>query len=90
MERAYVLNGFLQSRRIFATLNDYVPNSWICFEFKNKSVSLHHYTLKSSGQGAHFFVQWEIEGSNDGSTWKSLDSRNTTRIIREIFVGIPL
>jgi hypothetical protein len=54
-----------------------VTNSWICFDFKDRSVSLQHYTLKSSGQGAHFFVQWVIEGSNDGSTWKSLDIRNT-------------
>jgi hypothetical protein len=53
------------------------PNSWICFDFKDRSVSLQHYTLKSSGQGGHYFIQWEIEGSNDGSTWKSLDNRNT-------------
>jgi hypothetical protein len=53
------------------------PNSWICFDFKDKCASLQHYTLKSGSRGAHYLVQWEIEGSNDGNTWKSLDSRNT-------------
>jgi hypothetical protein len=53
------------------------PNSWISFDFKDKSVFLQHYTLKSAGFGHHYFTQWEIEGSNDGNTWESLDSRNT-------------
>jgi hypothetical protein len=64
--------------------NDYwyshdAPASWICFDFKDKSLSLRHYTLKSGGNPYQPFVHWEIEGSNDGSptgTWKSLDSRN--------------
>jgi hypothetical protein len=50
---------------------------WISFGFKDVRVSLQHYTLKSSGHGSCYFTQWEIEGSNDGSTWKSVDSRNT-------------
>jgi hypothetical protein len=53
-----------------------IPNSWICFDFKDKSVFLEHYTLKSGGNGNCYFIQWEIEGSNDCSTWKSLDGRN--------------
>jgi hypothetical protein len=62
--------------------NDYwcsenVENSWICCDFKDKSVLLRHYTLKSNYHGYHCFVQWQIEGSNDENTWKSLDSRET-------------
>jgi hypothetical protein len=55
-----------------------VPDSWICFDFKEKSVSLQHYTVKSESIMGYFCVQWELEGSNDGKTWRSLDSRNTT------------
>jgi hypothetical protein len=60
--------------------NDYwaskdVPNSWICFDFKEKSVSLQHYTLKSNNY-RYFCIEWVIEGSNDGNTWKVLDNRN--------------
>jgi hypothetical protein len=54
-----------------------VPNSWICFDFKEKPVLLQHYTLKSHNWDTHFPIQWVIEGSNDGNTWKVLDNRNT-------------
>jgi hypothetical protein len=54
-----------------------MSNSWICFDFKEKSISLQHYTLKSGSLTDHYFIQWAIEGSNDGRTWKSLDSQNT-------------
>jgi hypothetical protein len=60
--------------------NDYwrswnVRNSWICFDFKEKVVSLQHYTLKSWSND--HFIQWEIEGSNDEETWRSIDTRST-------------
>jgi hypothetical protein len=53
------------------------PDSWICFDLKDKQISLQHYTLKSTGNGCRYFIQWEIEGSKDGNTWKNLDNRNT-------------
>ena len=53
------------------------PNSWICFDFKDKTVSLTKYSLKSDGAGGGHLIQWVIEGSNDGGTWEELDSRNT-------------
>jgi hypothetical protein len=52
------------------------PDSWLCFDFKDKRISLQHYTLKSGGEN-YYFIQWEIEGSVNGNTWKSLDKRNT-------------
>jgi hypothetical protein len=55
------------------------PNSWICFDFKEKNISLERYTLKSDG-GGHYLVQWEIEGSNDGTTWTRVDRRNTQEL----------
>ena len=54
------------------------PNSWVSFDFKEKKVSLSSYTLKSrTDWDEKQPVQWEIEGSNDESSWVSLDSRNT-------------
>ena len=46
------------------------PNSWICFDFIENAVSLTGYSLSSDRD-----VQWVIEGSKDGSSWKELDSR---------------
>jgi hypothetical protein len=53
------------------------PNSWICFDFKDRSVALNRYTLKSNPYADSDFVSWVIEGSNDGSNWTTLDERNT-------------
>jgi hypothetical protein len=50
-------------------------NSWICFDFKTRCVELERYVLryrKSNGPGP-----CEIEGSNDGTNWKILESRMT-------------
>ena len=52
-------------------------NSWICFDFKDKKVSLTEYILKSDGSRGWHLLQWVIEGSNDGRCWKELDRRNT-------------
>jgi hypothetical protein len=54
-------------------------NSWVSFDFKEKSVALQHYTLRSGGMEP-FFISWRIEGSNDGRVWKSIDNRNTREL----------
>jgi hypothetical protein len=55
--------------------------SWIQFDFKDSSICLTDYTLKSDGNGSrnngHHLVQWEIDGSNDENAWEGLDSQNT-------------
>ena len=55
------------------------PNSWICFDFKEKRIGLTGYTLKSRPAGPNYGhpVQWVVEGSNDGSNWREVDRRNT-------------
>ena len=55
------------------------PNSWICFDFKEKRVKLTGYSLKSDTREPnwHHLVQWVIEGSNDESSWHEIDRRNT-------------
>jgi hypothetical protein len=62
------LSGFMSQNR---------PDSWICFDFKGKLVSLSHYTLRSHAGGMMCPIQWEVEGSTDGDHWRSVDSRTT-------------
>jgi hypothetical protein len=58
-----------------------VPDSWICFDFKEQSVSLSDYTLKSHNERDTFFIDWVIEGSNDKSAWTTLDRRTTRDLV---------
>jgi hypothetical protein len=67
------------------TWNDYwysypSPNSWIQFDFKDRVVSLTHYSLKSDGYGGHHLLEWAIQGSMDGHLWTDLDRRNTQEL----------
>jgi hypothetical protein len=56
-------------------------NSWISFDFKDRRVSLSHYTLKSHNGKLHFPRQWVIEGSDDSTSWTELDSRSTSDLV---------
>jgi hypothetical protein len=56
------------------------PNSWIQFDFKDRFVSLTHYTLKSDGYTTHHLLQWTLQGSIDGNSWTDLDRRNTQEL----------
>jgi hypothetical protein len=51
--------------------------SWIQFDFKDSSICLTDYTLKSDGHPSCHLLQWTIESSKDGSTWECIDSQNT-------------
>jgi hypothetical protein len=62
--------------------NDYwhtknVARSWIQFDFKDSSICLTDYALKSDGDTEHHLLQWEIEGSEGGNGWERIDARNT-------------
>jgi hypothetical protein len=54
-------------------------NSWVQFDFKERKVSVEHYTLKS---GRDFYpIRWELEGSNDQSNWLSLDKKEVYDLV---------
>ena len=53
------------------------PNSWVQFDFKARRACLTSCSLKSDGDNRDHLVQWVIEGSNDGTEWKAVDSRST-------------
>jgi hypothetical protein len=59
---------------------DNIVNSWIQFDFKNRSVSPSHYTLKSDGNGYHHLLEWTVAGSGDGASWDPIDYRKTQEL----------
>jgi hypothetical protein len=48
-----------------------VPNSWVCYDFKERTIKPTHYSVSSN----LYLRSWVIEGSNDGSRWIELDRR---------------
>ena len=67
------------------------PNSWICYDFKDKRVKPTSYSIKSfkgeKGQGGHP-KSWVLEGSTDGTegSWKVIDSRTNNHDLNAKFV----
>lgn len=55
-------------------------NQWIQFDFKEKSVKLDHYTIKTHKYPSNFphLKYWVIEGSNDENSWDEIDRRAIT------------
>ena len=61
-----------------------VKDSWIKFDFKNKKVKLSHYSIKTNqfGDVGHAHIQnWCIEGSNNDSNWKPLDTHTNDKTL---------
>ena len=56
-------------------------DAWLCFDFKERKVMPTHYSLKSfaSSKQYHNIQSWNIEGSNDGTKWEVLDSRQNEK-----------
>ena len=58
----------------------YNDDAWIIFEFVNKSIFPTFYTLRTvadSQKYTHFPRCWNIDGSNNNITWKTIDSQET-------------
>ena len=53
-----------------------LPDQWIQYDFKDHKIQPTHYSIRSSNYNDDEFMQnWVIEGSNDISQWKVLDTR---------------
>jgi hypothetical protein len=52
-------------------------NSWIQFDFKNRTISPTHYTIKSDNESGYHLMKWSLDGSNDGTSWINVDRRET-------------
>ena len=53
-------------------------DSWLMFDFVGRKVSVCAYTLKTSASppGSQHLRSWVLEGSDDASTWQTLDEVN--------------
>lgn len=49
-------------------------NQWLCFDFKDRSVILSGYIIKSDNSSYHP-KNWIIEGSNNQSEWETIDEQ---------------
>lgn len=56
-------------------------DTWLCFDFKERKVMPTHYSLKSLASSKQYYniQSWNIEGSNDGTKWEVLDSRQNEK-----------
>jgi hypothetical protein len=52
-------------------------NSWIQFDFKDRRISVAHYSIKSDGEGNSHLAKWSLAGSEDAESWTVLDERDT-------------
>ena len=56
------------------------PDSWINIDFGKRRIAVTGYSIKSYREGGssarHFMRNWVLLGSNNGSTWTTLDSRD--------------
>lgn len=50
-------------------------NGWLRFDFKNHRVIPTHYTIRSYNYSPHYLMTWNLEGSNDNTTWTLIDSQ---------------
>jgi hypothetical protein len=52
----------------------YEPNSWICYDFKNRHIKLTHYSIRARRDAnSHHLRHWLLEGSIGGDSWITLD-----------------
>jgi hypothetical protein len=51
-----------------------IPNSWICYDFKDMRVSLTHYSVRSRRDADSYHLRsWILEGSIDCESWVDID-----------------
>lgn len=61
-----------------------VPNSYICFDFKDHMASVFGYSIKSSKNvNPSYLTSWVIEGSNDNYNWMLIDSHYDDKSLAE-------
>lgn len=62
-----------------------IPNSWICFEFKNYLFQPEKYCIKSSNfsRDSYHPKSWVIEGSNDKISWIIIDDVHSCKSLNK-------
>lgn len=52
------------------------PDSFVMFDFKEKKISVTHYSIGHRLNSLNKLLNWELLGSNDGKNWNVLDERH--------------
>ena len=62
-------------------------NSWICYDFKKRSVTPTSYSVRTYGYypGGNHLKSWVFEGSNDQNIWTILDRRDNNHDLNDEF-----
>lgn len=63
-----------------------LPNSWICFDFKDHRVNLTNYSIRTDprNQNSNYHLKsWVVEGSNDNSSWETIDKQENCSILNK-------
>ena len=69
------INVLYDTPTSFFATND-APNSWICWDFGNRSVKLASYTIRSSRDPSGWHPKsWVLAVSTDGKSWSAIDER---------------
>ena len=76
----------LQSETYFFSTN--APNSWLCYDFKEKRVSPTSYSITSYpfGPGMRHLRSWVLEVSNDKRDWQVADRRENNSDLNDMKV----
>jgi hypothetical protein len=56
------------------------PNSWVMFDFKEPQVSIEGYSV-NSGPVGYWLLTWEMEASDDASSWRTIHGRSTKELV---------
>lgn len=74
----FTIVDFNYTNKCYDSLNQ--PNSYILFDFKNHSISVSAYSIKSSNHPSPDYLQtWVLEGSNNQNEWTVLDSHTNDK-----------
>jgi hypothetical protein len=71
---SYVAKNAVDLDQSNAFDSEYAPNQWLCYDFKDRRIELAAYSI--AAYASYFLRSWVVEGSEDGSTWATLDERS--------------
>jgi hypothetical protein len=57
----------------FATSD--LPNSWVAVDFRQRKLACNYYSIRARNYDANHLKGWNLQGSNDFSTWTTLHSK---------------
>jgi hypothetical protein len=83
--QTHPLRNLADFRNPTYSATDNLPNSWICYDFKNMRINLTHYSIRTRcDNNSDHLRSWTLEGSIDGQSWIEFDRReNDTSLNRQ-------